>query len=351
MNSPTPTRHITDALVRAEKAAPTISVIMPVYNAAAYLPRALPPLIQMMRRGEVLEVIAVDDTSSDDSAAIATKLGAAVIPSGGRLGPAGARNVAAARATGDILWFVDSDVVVRDGGAARIRQAFEEPEVVAVFGSYDDSPDAPNFGSQYKNLLHHHHHQIGKRDASTFWAGCGAVLRSTYLAVGGFDAQRYRFPSIEDIELGYRMGDTGGKIRLDPALLSTHLKIWSVPELVRVDILRRAVPWARLMLNRSSLTDDLNVGMVERLRAALAGLALLMFLTTAAGLTPLWTPLAAVVMVLAANYGLFRTFRSVRGTGFALAAVLFHQLYYLYSSAAFAWCWFEARLAHRTHRA
>ena len=73
MNSPTPARHITDAFARAEKAALTISVIMPVYNAAAYLPRALPPLIEMMRRGEVLEVIAVDDTSSDDSAAIAAK--------------------------------------------------------------------------------------------------------------------------------------------------------------------------------------------------------------------------------------------------------------------------------------
>ncbi|MDP3174719.1 MAG: glycosyltransferase [Phenylobacterium sp.] len=336
-----------DAPIGAEA---TISVIMPVFNAAHFLLRTLPPLVKMLRRGEILEVIVVDDGATDGSAAVAAELGARVISSGGRLGPAGARNVAAAQAMGDILWFVDSDVVVRDGSPARIRAAMNETEVVAVFGSYDDRPDAPNFGSQYKNLLHHHHHQIGKRDASTFWAGCGAVLRTTYQKIGGFDAKRYRFPSIEDIELGYRMGDAGGKIRLDPALLSTHLKYWSVPELVRVDILRRAMPWARLMLNRSDVTDDLNVGMIERLRAGLAGLALMLVLATLGGLVPLWTPLAAFAMVLAANWKLFSTFREVRGAPFAVSALLFHQLYYLYSTAAFVWCWFEARIG-RTVRA
>jgi glycosyltransferase involved in cell wall biosynthesis len=323
---------------------------MPVYNAAHFLPKSLQPLAAMLRRGEVSEIIAVDDGASDDSAAVAADLGARVIPSGGRLGPGGARNVAAAQAVGDVLWFVDSDVVVHDGAPERIRAAFADPSVAAVFGSYDDRPAAPNFGSQYKNLVHHHHHQTGRPEASTFWAGCGAVRRQTYLDVGGFDSERYKAPSIEDIELGYRIGDAGGKIRLDPSLQGTHLKYWTIPELIRVDILRRAIPWSRLLISRPAAADDLNVGLVERLRAALAGLFVLSFLTSLAGATPLWTPLVALAAIIAANWRLFRTFQQGRGVLFGIAGLVFHQLYYLYSTAAFAWCWVEARLARPAGR-
>ena len=56
--------------------------------------------------------------------------------------------------------------------------------------------------SQYRNLLHHFVHQHGHAEASTFWAGCGAIRRAAFDAVGGFDAARFPRPSIEDIELG-----------------------------------------------------------------------------------------------------------------------------------------------------
>ena len=57
-----------------------------------------------------------------------------------------------------------------------IRAAFEEdPELAAVFGSYDDDPVEPNFLSQYKNLLHHYTHQNSGREASTFCGGYGAI--------------------------------------------------------------------------------------------------------------------------------------------------------------------------------
>jgi hypothetical protein len=45
-----------------------------------------------------------------------------------------------------------------------------------------------------------------------------------------------------------------------------------------------------------------------------------------------------------ADAPLFTFFRRARGTFFAVAGVAFHQLYYLYSSAVYAWCWVEARL-------
>jgi glycosyltransferase involved in cell wall biosynthesis len=321
-----------------------ISIIMPVYNGSDYIVRSLPPLLGMQQRGEVLEVLVVDDSSTDDTAAIATQLGARVMPSGGRLGPGAARNQAAQVAQGDILWFVDADVIIHDDAARYMHEGFAEDGVVAVFGSYDDRPPAQNFLSQYKNLVHHFYHHRGRKEASTFWAGCGAVRKADFLAVGGFDIERYRRPSIEDIELGYRLRRAGGRILLFPELLSTHLKVWRLLNLLHTEIFCRAIPWSRLMIEQSGMVDDLNVSTMERLRAGLAGLLLLALLAAPFGVLP--ATLAAVMLgvVVWANRGLLALFYRRKGLLFAVSGLLFHQLYYLYSSAAFVYTLVECRV-------
>ncbi len=125
--------------------------------------------------------------------------------------------------------------------------------------SYDDKPPEPNFGSQYKNLLHHYTHQKANEEASTFWSGRGAVSRQAFLGVGGFDPAKYHLPSIEDVELGYRLRESGGKVKIDRHFLSVHLKRWSVPELIRTDILRRAVPLVPADDGAERTDHDLNV--------------------------------------------------------------------------------------------
>lgn len=328
-----------------------ISVVMPVYNGETYLRVSLPPLIAMLQDGALAEVLIIDDGSTDASAAYARGLGATVIGSGGRKGPGAARNLAITQARGEILWFVDADVVVHSGSAHYIQSAFSAPNVVAVFGSYDDRPAAPNFGSQYKNLVHHHYHQHADIDASTFWSGCGAVDKAAFSQVGGFDAETYRMPSVEDVDLGYKLRQAGGAIRLDRRLLSTHLKVWSVTELVRTDIFRRAIPWARMMLQRSEILDDLNVGTFERLRAMLAALLVLVAIAAAAGWISPWWLAPMLLTILTANWHLFRLFYRRRGLIFAVAGLLFHQVYYLYSAAAFVSCWLEFKLSGRSARA
>jgi glycosyltransferase involved in cell wall biosynthesis len=322
----------------------TISVVMPVYNASHYLRLALPPLVEMAARGEVLEVIVVDDGSTDDSAAVAAGLGARVIPAPCRGGPGAARNLAAGQAKGEILWLVDADVIAHTDGAEKIRAAFEDPSVVAVFGSYDDTPPAENFASQYKNLVHHYYHQKGQREASTFWAGCGALRKREFLEVGGFDVERYTRPSIEDIELGYRLRALGKRILLLHDLKGTHLKVWTVRDVIFTDVFRRAIPWARLMLNEVGLTDDLNVSTAERLRAALAGVFVLGIAAAVAEPSVWWLPLAILAGAIGFNWDFFQFLRRRKGVGFALLGILFHQLYYLYGTAAFAWCWIESRV-------
>ena len=134
-------------------------------------------------------------------------------------GPAAARNAGAERATGSVLVFIDSDVIVRRDVFSRIRAAFEaDPELMALFGSYDDSPSAHGVVSTYRNLLHHYMHQRYDGLASTFWAGLGAVRRDTFMAVGGFDARALPRP----VRGGHRTGSSPPCPRLPHRARSEH---------------------------------------------------------------------------------------------------------------------------------
>jgi glycosyltransferase involved in cell wall biosynthesis len=296
----------------------------------------------MQRRGEICEMIVVDDGSTDDTAQLGAAAGARVISCKGRRGPAAARNLGAQEACGNILWFVDADVVPKSDAASQVRQALASREYAAVFGSYDDSPPARNFLSQYKNLVHYHVHQNIRRHVSTFWAGCGAVWKDAFLALGGFDVA-YDRPCIEDIEFGYRLRAAGRVIRQAPELQGTHLKVWTFKNLMITELRDRAIPWSFLLLSREGASDELNIAVTERIRALVACLCAVFLVASLVGLSPWWLPAVLLVTAFAANLELFAVFHRRNGLLFAIGGVLFHQFYYLYSTTAYCGCWLIAK--------
>jgi len=227
-----------------------------------------------------------------------------------------------------------------------------EPVLAAVFGSYDDQPPVSGRVSRYKNLLHHYVHQHGAREAETFWAGCGAIRREVFASLGGF-SENYRRPSIEDIELGARLCEAGHPIRLDPEILCTHRKRWTLASLLRTDIFGRAVPWTRLILRQGRLPSGLNTDGKSRWSAMLAGFFVLATIlcpvSAAAGNRPLALAAAGLGLASAALLGvlnrlLYCFFFAHGGIGFGVTAVALHVLYLLYSSAVFALMVFVSRL-------
>ena len=222
----------------------------------------------------------------------------------------------------------------------RVVAGFEEdPATDALFGSYDLTPGAPNFLSQYKNLFHHYVHQRSSGAASTFWTGCGAIRRSVFLESGGFDPG-YRRPAIEDIELGVRLVRAGHRIVVRKDVLATHLKRWTLLGLLTADIRDRGVPWTELILREGRLPNDLNLQTSERLRALLAvGIAVLAAGVLLGGPIPRPAWLAALAAALLAfvawNRDFYRFFATHRGIVFAARVVPLHILYYLYGILAF----------------
>jgi len=246
------------------------------------------------------------------------------------VGPGAARNVGARDATGDVLVFVDADVLVHPDAFSRIRAAFDaDPELTALFGSYDDAPAADGVVSAFRNLLHHHVHSSSPGPASTFWAGLGAVRRDAFLAAGGFDAERYARPSIEDIELGMRLFESGARILLEPQIRGTHLKAWSLYRMVETDLLRRGIPWVQLLAERGGGSSALNLSWRHRLSTAAA-------LAGTAGLVTRRFRLAgaAAASLVLLNASFYALLVRRRGPVEGVAGVGLHALHHLTAAAA-----------------
>jgi GT2 family glycosyltransferase len=281
------------------------------------------------------KLIVVVDGPDDALEAVAREAGATVLVLDERGGPARARNRAVDRLDVEIVAFVDADVVVPPDFAARVARLFGDDDTAAVIGSYDADPGDPGFFSQYRNLLHHHVHQQGCETASTFWSGCGAVRRSAFLEVGGFD-EGFGEPSIEDIEFGGRLIASGHRIRLVKQLQVKHLKRWTLGGVMATDLFRRAIPWTEVMLDRGNLINDLNVKTGDRWSVVAACL-----LPLGLAASPIWPPMAvvsaaALVAILALNRSFFALLVRRRGRVFAAAAIPAYWIYLVVCGLGFA---------------
>lgn len=278
----------------------TVSVIVPATDDPATLDRCLAALDAGSRRPD--EVVVVSDP------ALRT--------------PAAARNAGGARAAGDVLVFVDADVLVHhDAVAVLLGHLERDAGLDAVFGAYDDRPGAPGIVSGFRYLLHHRVHVASPGPAETFWSGLGAVRREAFDAVGGFDPHR-RW--LEDVDLGLRLRAAGRRILLEPAARATHLKHLTLLGMLRSDAFERAAPWTTLLLEHRRGGRVLNLGHRHRAQGLLAaGLAAGLLLRRPR------SALLALAGFLALDVSFVALVHRRRGPAQAAAAVPLHLLHHL----------------------
>jgi glycosyltransferase involved in cell wall biosynthesis len=328
-----------------KRTSPYLSVIVPVHKGGTTLTRSLQALCESTLPREQWELIVVDDASHDDTDLMAAEYADVVIRLPGKPhGPAYARNRGSESARGEVIVFVDADVMVHADALMQFAAIFADgADVGAVFGSYDVNPPAPGFISQYRNLLHHYHHQINSGDAQTFWAGCGAVRAEVFRDAGMYDEWRLPRPQIEDIELGNRIHALGHRILLRPEIQCAHLKRWTLRGMIRTDLKDRGVPWARLLVAQgtSLQSNALNLKMREKVCTALVWL---MLAAIGAALVlrraePAWAGAGALGIVLLLNRELYAFFERTRNLWFALRVIPVHVLYYCLNGVAAALGW------------
>ncbi len=199
---------------------PEVSIVIPVMNRADELRRCLASLSRLTYPQEKLQVIVVDDGSSDDSPAVAREFGALLVPSGGvGRGPAAARNVGAANATGEILAFIDSDCTASAGWLNELIPAFCNPKMAAVGGQVDGmctESAVDRYEAVMSSLSVSSRERTGSGGTDTFYLpSCNLLVRrSAFRSAGGFEDSMHVG---EDVDLTWRLRDGGWTISYLPA--------------------------------------------------------------------------------------------------------------------------------------
>lgn len=184
---------------------PFLSLVIPAFNAIDELAVLLPSVEASEFRD--FEVIIVDDGSTDGTPEFLRDHPVRVIETPRNGGPAFARNLGAREARGEIVLFLDSDVVIRPGTLGEVARFFREhPDRSAMIGVYDAEPANLGAWPRYKALQCYSYYWRfpPEKEVTLLWAAVAAFRRRVFLDAGGFDA-RFRRPSMEDLEFGRRL--------------------------------------------------------------------------------------------------------------------------------------------------
>jgi glycosyltransferase involved in cell wall biosynthesis len=186
-----------------------VSVVIPARDAAATLGATLAAVA-----GQAAEVVVADDGSTDGTVALAEAAGARVVSAGGR-GPANARNVGAAAATGDVLAFTDADCVPEPGWVAAALAALGDADLVqgAVL-----PPEGAEVGPFDRFIWVDHEH--GLYETANL-----VVRRELFERLGGFESVLVPRKGIElgeDVWFGWRARRAGARTSFSRDALVRH---------------------------------------------------------------------------------------------------------------------------------
>lgn len=204
-----------------------VSVIIPTYKRKDLLKNCLAKLAEIKR--DDFEIIIINDYLQDDLSGIVSDslIGkVAVFNNQKNLGPAASRNFGAAQAKGEILAFIDDDVLVlknwMDVGVA----AFSENNKVAVIGK--TILPANQFPHPFKHFMIND--RPGRYPSCNLW-----VKKSAFEKVGGFSLDffnnRWKIFHHEDADLCFRLMNLGA-IAFNEELVvehPTHSYSWCNP--------------------------------------------------------------------------------------------------------------------------
>lgn len=234
----------------------TISLIIPIYNAENTLKKCLDSITTCINNSDDIEIILVDDASTDNSVYIAKKYPFKLILNSVNRGPSICRNIGAKNSKGSIIIFTDSDVIWPIDGLKKISHIFHnQPNIKALMGTYTTKAGHSGIISQYRNIKHHYDLITSCNDTFALMGACCAIRKECFFSIGGFD-ENFKKATVEDVDLGIRLWKMGYKIRLYKELQVVHLKKYDLISMLKVDIFSRTIPWMGLILKYKFHKND-----------------------------------------------------------------------------------------------
>lgn len=304
-----------------------ISVIVPNRNGEATIGKCLDAVFAS-RYGS-FEVIVVDDASGDGSVGIIGRFPCRLLRLPTHAGAARARNLGAAGARGDALFFTDADCLLQEDTLARADAllAGEGPDAV-VGGTYTPRPHDGGFFSLFQSVFINHSETRNAARPDYVATHAMAIDAGTFRRSGGF-AEGF-LPILEDVEWSHRVRRAGCRLVLSPDLMVQHIFNFSFLGSLR-NALRKSRYWTLYSLARGDLLADsgtASTGLKIDVAAHALGL-LLILLAAVTGRPLLLAPVPGVIALsLLSNRGLIRAFHRTGGPAFALAATLYYAAVY-----------------------
>jgi len=196
-----------------------VTIVIPVHNSAATIGKAISATLIQEYPIDKLEIVVVDDGSSDNSAQIIRKFPVKYIfqPNSG---PAKARNIGWQSSRGDIICFTDSDCIPEKNWINKIIARYVSDKIAGVGGSYDIADDKSWLAKCiHEEIIQRH---LKMPELSTHLASYNFSCRKSVLKeIGGFD-ESFKAASAEDNELSYRIRKKGYDLIFDKDIKVAH---------------------------------------------------------------------------------------------------------------------------------
>jgi len=299
-----------------------ISIVIPAYNAEATIEATVNSVLKQKCRSEI-EVIVGDDASKDSTREIVGRLPARLVALEKNSGAGTARNRGAAKASGEILVFLDADVYLEPGSLQIIEQFFDRhPEYSAAVGNYAVIPVDKDICSFYHNFLTLYHHDLLGKDVEWLWGALSAVRKEDFDRLRGF-SEAYPGASVEDLELGYRLSEAGKKIRYLDELRGVHARKFTLGKMLYNDY-HKAVLGVKLYwkMNRSGRHRHGFSSAKNGLNVALCGLGWPALLALFIGIP--WPLIVLLALFGWLNFNFYRYIWKRSGALYLIASVPLH---------------------------
>jgi glycosyltransferase involved in cell wall biosynthesis len=194
---------------------PLVSFVIPVRNDATRLRRCLATVTANDYPPDLLEILVVDNESTDESAQVGIEAGATVLKSAAT-SVAELRNDAARQARGAILAFVDADHEI-DRGWVRAAVDMLSADDVGATGAPCLTDPSPNWVQRQYDAMRSR--LVAREEVQWLGSGNLAVKKDVFDDIGGFDAT---LTACEDVDLCNRLRQAGHRIVAEPAMRNVH---------------------------------------------------------------------------------------------------------------------------------
>lgn len=307
-----------------------ISVVIPNFNNASNIGKCLEAVFSSRYRN--FEVIVVDDCSDDNSIEVIKGFPCRLIQLNAHSGTSKARNTGASNSRGDIIFFIDSDCLLKEDTLSIINRTIASVgKDVIVGGTYSAIPCDRGFFNQFQAVFVNYFETRMSDKPDYIAAHAMVISREAFLKSGGFP-ERF-MPIIEDVEFSHRLKKQGYSLIINPEIEVRHIFNFNLYRSAK-NAIRKTMYWSMYSLkNRDAFKDSGTASTELKVSVTSIFLSVILFLCWLfiGKLYFLYLILILLLLNISINSGLFREFYKTGGLNFLFTASLYYISLYSFS--------------------